>query len=270
MRTVAELGSAHARTASVETRFVDPAAPTVIAFAGMGHGLQMPIAEFAGVLAPLDVNVLFAKDLRQCWYQHGISGLGATPAEAAGALEALVPAGSRLAGTVGTSSGGTGAILFAAILGVPACLAFSPRTLIDADTVARWRVDVPEMPELDLSAPTADLRRFLTQAPHGPITVQYGAGNPHDAAQAARIADLGGVRVTTVPTDWHPSAAWLREHGLLGRTVADALGLRLLPGRDFVDAPATGAPAGRDWRPGPMWRAARARLRELGAPRPAR
>ncbi len=266
MRTVVELGAADAAHASIETRFVDPVAPTVIAFAGMGHGLQMPIVEFAGVLAPLAVNVVFVKDLRQCWYQRGVRGLGDSPAESADALREIVPAGSRLVGTIGTSSGGTGAILFATILQAPGCLAFSPRTLVDADAVDRWRVDVPDMPELDLGSATADLRRFLTEHPHGPISVQYGAGNPQDMAQAERLADLPGVDVTTLPTDWHPSAAWLRERGALGRTVADAFGLRLLPGRDFSDALPRAAVPTRDWRPAPLWRAVRSRL--AGTPRP--
>lgn len=258
MGAIVEFGAPDAATASVETRFTDPAAPTVLAFAGMAHGLQMPIAEFVRVLAPLNVNVVFVKDLRQCWYQHGVPGLGDSPAEAAEALAALVPAGSSLSGTVGTSSGGTGAIIFGALLGVPTALAFSPRTLIDDAAVARWRVDIPHLPDVDTDAPTADLRRLLALRRPGRVVLRYGAGNAHDAAQAARIADLPGVESAALPTDWHPSAAWLRDQGQLGRTVAEVLGLRLLPGRDFADTPMPTARPAR-WSPRRAWRARRRR-----------
>lgn len=262
--TVTELGASDAATASVETRFVDPTAPTVLAFAGMGHGLQMPIAEFAGVLAPLAVNVLFVKDLQRCWYQHGVVGLGTSVPAAAYELAALVPRTSRLVGTVGTSSGGTGALLFGGALEVPVCMAFSPRTLVDDDAITRWGADVPDMPAVDTGAQTADLRRYLAHHSPARVDVHVGAGNDDDVAQVARIADLPGVHVTTHPTDWHPSAAWLRDQGELGRTLAAAFDLRLRPGCDFADS-AAGQPDAprRDWRPGPMWRAGRARLREL-------
>lgn len=244
MPAFAPFGSSEAATASVETRIVDPAAPTLLAFAGMGHGLQMPIAEFAGVLAPLAVNVLFVKDLDQCWYQHGIRDLGTTPAAAAPALRSLVPAGSTVVGTVGTSSGATAAVLFGVLLQAPTILAFSPRTLIDEPALTRWREVVPDLPDLDLTAQTADLRQVLAAHDHGRILVQYGADNADDAVQVARISDLPGVEVTALPTDWHPSAAWLRDHGRLGPTLADVFGLRLRPGHRFADEqPAAEAPS---------------------------
>lgn len=261
--SVAPLRSPGAASASIESRFIDARLPTVIAFAGMGHGLQMPIAEFAAVLTPLAANLLFVKDLDRCWYQHGIRGLGTSPAAAAPRLAALLPEGSRLAGTVGTSSGGTGAIMFGALLGAPRTLAFSPRTLIDAEAVSRWRVDVPEMPALDLSSPTADMRRFLEVHDHGPVLVVHGEHNQGDTAQAQRIADLPGVRVSALPTDWHPTAAWLRDHGELGSTLAETFGLSLLPGAVYADTPVAARRARRDWRPGPMWRAARDRSAAL-------
>jgi hypothetical protein len=260
---VAPLRSPGAASASIESRFIDARLPTLIAFAGMGHGLQMPIAEFAGVLTPLAANLLFVKDLDRCWYQHGIRGLGTSPATAAPRLAALLPEGSRLAGTVGTSSGGTGAIVFGTLLGAPRTLAFSPRTLIDAEAVSRWRVDVPDMPALDLSAPTADLRRFLTEHDHGPVLVVHGEDNQGDTAQAKRIADLPGVFARALPTDWHPTAAWLRDRGELGPTLAETFGLSLLPGAAFSDAPLPASRPRRDWRPGPMWRAARERGAQL-------
>lgn len=159
-------------------------------------------------------------------------------------------------GHVGTSSGGTGAIIFGALLGVPTALAFSPRTLIDDAAVARWWVDIPHLPDVDTDAPTADLRRLLALRRPGRVVLRYGAGNAHDAAQAARIADLPGVESAALPTDWHPSAAWLRDQGQLGRTVAEVLGLRLLPGRDFADTPIPTARPAR-WSPRRAWRARR-------------
>lgn len=233
---IAPFGSPEAAAASVETRIIDPAAPTLLAFAGMGHGLQMPIAEFAGVLAPLAVNVLFVKDLAQCWYQHGIRGLGPSPAAAAAALRDVLPGGSSLAGTVGTSSGATAAILFGVLLEAPTMLAFSPRTLIDADAVIRWREAIPGLPDIDLDAPTADLRQILQAHAHGRVVVQYGAENANDAAQVDRIRALPGVEVVALPTDWHPSAAWLRDAGRLGPTLAETFALTLRPGHRFTDA----------------------------------
>ena len=109
---VLPLGSPGADGVPVVTRILRDDAPTVLAFAGMGMGLQMPVAEFAGVLAPFDVNVVFVRDPERAWFQRGVRGLGATPEEAAAGLRDIVPAASPIVGTVGTSSGATGAVLY--------------------------------------------------------------------------------------------------------------------------------------------------------------
>jgi hypothetical protein len=222
---VAEMGTPDADRASVEVRRGSADAPTVIAFAGMAHGMQMPVAEFAGILSGVDVNVLFVKDFRQCWYQRGVRGLGRSPEQSAEALRTLLPAGSRLAGTLGMSSGGTAAILFGALMGAPHVLAFSPRTWIDRSTISLKRAEGVPVPHFRVRPHLCDSVRVLVDHPGAAVEVHVGAGNEADMIEAHRLDGIPGVTVVEHPISEHTTATYLRDQGVLREVVAEALGL---------------------------------------------
>lgn len=222
---VAMMGTPQAERSSVEIRMGDPGAPTVLAFGGMAHGLMMPVAEFTRVLDGRDVTVLFVKDLRQCWYQRGLRGIGRTPHEAARALRQLVPPDSTLRGTIGMSSGGTGAILFGALLGAPHVLAFSPRTFIDRQTIRLKRSEGTPVPSFRVNPSTCDMRRALTEHPVPDVQVHVGARNAADMAEADRLRGLPGVTITEHPIAEHTTATYLRDQGLLRDVIVASLGL---------------------------------------------
>jgi hypothetical protein len=222
---VAETGSPGAAAASVEVRTGSPGAPTVIAFGGMAHMLMMPVAEFTQVFADLDLTVLFVKDFRQCWYQRGIRGLGDDPAAAATALLRLVPEGSALAGTVGTSAGATGAILFGALLGAPHVSAFAPRTNITRAVVREKRATGTPVPAFRIRLPYCDLRAVLLERPLPDVRIHVSAGVPADMAEVGRLRDVSGVTVIEHPLTTHTVAKTLRDQGHLTQLLTEDLGL---------------------------------------------
>ena len=225
VKAVAAHGSDEAGIASVEYRLGSPSAPTIMAFGGMAHGLMMPIAEFAGILSGLDVTVLFVKDFRQCWYQRGVRGLGRSPESSAAALRDLVPPGSDLRGMVGTSAGGTGALLFGALLDVPHIVAFSPRTRITRSAIRTLRRSGTPVPGFRIRAPFHDMRDLLADHPCADVHVHVGALNQADMIEAHHLDGLPNVRVVEHPIHEHTSAGYLKDAGLLRSVLIDELGL---------------------------------------------
>lgn len=223
--SVADMGSPDAQRASVVVFRGSATAPTVLAFAGMAHGMQMPVAEFAGVLSGMDLNVLFVKDFRQCWYQRGVRGLGRSPQESADALLSLVPETSTLAGTIGMSSGGTAAVLFGALMAVPRVLAFSPRTWIDSRTIQRKRAEGVPVPHFRIRPDLCDSVQVLARHPGSLVQVHVGSLNAHDMFEAHRLDGVPGVTVVEHPIAEHTTATYLRDRGVLREVVTEALAL---------------------------------------------
>jgi hypothetical protein len=113
---------------------VDPTAPTVVAFGGIGGGVGLPHYEFFRVLDGLRVNRVFVRDLDQRFYHEGVRGLGSTFEAVAASLEQLLPAASEKVVFVGSSAGGLAAVIFGSLVGVDQVIAVAPLTFID-----RWR-----------------------------------------------------------------------------------------------------------------------------------
>lgn len=223
---VAPFGVPGSELAAVEIHLVDPAVPTLIAFGGMAHQLMMPASAFMSSLATSRVNVLFVKDLRQCWYQRGLRGLGTDPRAAADALRPLVPEGSPLIGTVGTSAGGTGAILLGSLLRVPRIVAFSPRTLVDRAAVSANRAAGTPVGNFRIRLPYCDMAVMLKQFPVPQVDIHVGALNDQDRVAAGRVAPIPGVRVHLHDTSEHTVARYLRHRDELGPVLRAAFGLQ--------------------------------------------
>lgn len=223
---VAPLGAPGADLAAIETCLIDASLPTVIAFGGMAHQLMMPTSAFISTLSTTDVNVLFIKDLRQCWYQRGLRGLGNDPQSAAWALLDLAPKGSSIVGAVGTSSGGTGALLMGALLGVERIVAFSPRTLVDRAAVRSLRAAGTPVANMRIRRPYCDMALMLDRYPVARVDIHVGARNAVDVASAQRLEGLPGVSVHLHDTSVHTVARFLRDQGRLGPLLREGLGLR--------------------------------------------
>jgi len=102
-----------------------PSLPTVIAFSSVNtpKGRFKPF-EF---IRNANVNVVFANDSRNAWYQEGISGVSPEVEVAAHSLvEHARRIGNGRVVTFGTSMGAYGALLYASLGGADGALAFGP------------------------------------------------------------------------------------------------------------------------------------------------
>ncbi|MDQ1468452.1 MAG: hypothetical protein QOH10_2867 [Actinomycetota bacterium] len=110
---------------------VDPHAPTVVAFGGIGGGVGIPHYEFFRVLDGLQVNRVFVRDVDQRLYHKGVRGLGVSFAEVGRNLGGLLPPQSDNVVFVGSSAGGFAAIAFGSLIGVDRVVVVAPLTFID-------------------------------------------------------------------------------------------------------------------------------------------
>ncbi len=109
---------------------------TLTVFGGLGHQVGQPMFEFRKILKPLNMNLLFFKDIKRGWYHHALTGFGATlPEKAEFVTELLetIPSNRRL--FLGSSAGGFAALMFSRLVpDVSDCLLFGPQVFIDRHT----------------------------------------------------------------------------------------------------------------------------------------
>ena len=223
---IADLGAPCAHSATIEVSLVDREAPTLVAFGGMAHQLMMPTAEFSRVLSPFSVNLIFVKDFDQAWYQRGLRGVAASIEESASIIMELVPGESAHLGVLGTSAGGTGALLFGSRMGAQRIVAFSPTTEITAEHIQRRRDAGHGVPDIDSTQPTCDARSYVMDHPGPQIDIHFGSGNSRDVGQAMRMQDVAGVVLHKHDTSLHACARWLKEQGRLAEVLQEAFSLR--------------------------------------------
>lgn len=202
---------------------------TIIAFGSMYHKGPVPPFEWRGVLRDISANKLYVRDLRQCWYQHGLEGLGDDPQAASAAVARLLAAhGPQHSIAVGESMGGYAAILFGSLLGSVEVHAFAPQTFLPGrkgrifwQTVRRryWRALISQARlQLDLRIDQRyfDLRPLIldTEA-KTTYHVYYCADNPRDVQHAAFIGDLSPVQLHRRESGGHHISKIMRDSGEL-------------------------------------------------------
>lgn len=192
------------------------AARTLIAFGGMAQGLSMPPKEFFKTLVHEDINIVFVKDFRQCWYQKGLLGLTTGLEDTTAYLRRILPETTEKLITLGASAGGYAAIRFGLPLNADRIIAFSPQTLIDEETARVFAKN--RMKELPFGHDDLDLKKvFERYAPKGEIEVHYGSRNNRDRIAVGRLEGL--VQAIAYDTDAHMLAAHLKATGELKRII---------------------------------------------------
>lgn len=109
---------------------------TLTVFGGLGHQVGQPMFEFRKILKPLNMNLLFFKDIKRGWYHHPLTGFGATlPEKAEFVTELLEATHSKRRLFLGSSAGGFAALMFSRLVpNVSDCLLFGPQVFIDHHT----------------------------------------------------------------------------------------------------------------------------------------
>ncbi len=185
---------------------------TLIAFGGMTSGLSMPPKEFFKSLIDKDINIIFVKDFKQCWYQKGLLGISDNIDGSIEYLKSIIPTTTKKLVTLGASAGGYAAIRFGLGLNADRIMAFSPQTLIDEETVRVFSKSC--LRDMVFDNNDLDLKKILNK--HNAktnIEVYYGIHNNRDRMAVEHIRDY--VKEFSYEADGHLLASFLKEKGLL-------------------------------------------------------
>jgi len=116
---------------SIKTEFIPNSKKLYIIFGGVAAGIGMPPFEFAKASNILSETRVFVRDLRQSWYQCGLTGISRNVTETKEYLEGLIEENTpEEVIMIGNSMGGFAAIMFSALIGNSRAVAFAPQTFI--------------------------------------------------------------------------------------------------------------------------------------------
>ena len=190
------------------------ATTTLIAFGGMASGLSMPPKEFFKSLVHKDLNTVFVRDFKQCWYLKGLLGKTHDVESTIEYLKRTIPDTTDKLATLGASAGGYAAIRFGLALNADHIVAFSPQTFIDQETVRVFSKS--HLRDMAFDNSDLDLRNVLARYPFkGEIEVHYASKNNRDTIAASHIEKY--VKAIPYDTDTHLLAAHLKERGVLNQ-----------------------------------------------------
>ena len=185
---------------------------TLIAFGGMTQGLSMPPKEFFKSLIHKNINIIFVKDFKQCWYQKGLLGKTNDVKGSIEYLNNIIPKNTEKLIALGASAGGYAAIRFGISLNADRIMAFSPQTLIDEETASVFSKSC--LRNMSFDEEDLDLKKILDKyKPKVKIEVYCAADNNRDKMAVEYIKDY--VEEYSYPTDSHMLALYLKENGLL-------------------------------------------------------
>ncbi|MBG7616462.1 hypothetical protein IWC96_14385 [Brevundimonas sp. BAL450] len=157
----------------------------------------------------IDASVILVNNGPNEWYQGGIDGLGSTRVEVTNTFRAYAKVlGAKRLYTVGTSMGGTGAILHGVPLGARV-LAFAAETRMDWPWSNVRRLMVP-----GFKPPASNLRPIMAKA-RAPIYLYAGECEPVDLVSAQYVADLPNVFAESMRRVTHGPPSYLKARDRL-------------------------------------------------------
>lgn len=185
---------------------------TLLAFCGRHGSLGMPLPVAHRWFGPLDVHVVYLRDLRDDLMETGIPALASDRAGTVRALRELAEAcGAAAIVCYGNSTGGYAALVYGLEIGAAAVLAFN--AAIHPPDIVPGRHS-----RASAVLATRDLRALYLQAARRPRThLVYGASNPGDAASTSVLSGVPGVTTQAVPDSaGHDAHLALIERGQFG------------------------------------------------------
>jgi hypothetical protein len=208
---------------AIEIQTVPGGTELYVFFGGIASGIGIPPFEFHKASGILNQHRIFVRDLRQCWYQAGIPGMGDDLRAVARDLDTRIRGiGADRVRFVGNSMGGFAALLFSSLLETGGAIAFSPQTFISPLLRLRhgdhrwwrriWKAWVAGLRRERIW----DLRGVLEKRPPPDgCLVCVSSSCPLDSVHAARISGLPGVEVRPFEEGGHGLVGWLRDTGRL-------------------------------------------------------
>lgn len=210
----------------VVSRFFPDTDSTVIAFGGLSSGIGMPPAEFLKTFTSKQVNTVFVKDFKQCWYQRGLLGLSDDIYATVDVIKKQLPENQKSIYTIGTSAGGYAAILFGILLGVDKILAFGPQTILTRPIFRQFKSIESNQQDVDFNGEFCNLKQLLEATDYkGSIHIHYPKNNSIDKAEAEHLMHFECVHLHPWDTDIHNIAGWLKQQKMLNNILDEAFHL---------------------------------------------
>ncbi|SMX45888.1 alpha/beta fold hydrolase [Actibacterium lipolyticum] len=196
---------------------------TLVAFGGLGHAIGQPMFEFRKTLQPLNVNLVFFRDVTRGWYHHPVDGFGDTFADKAKRIEEIIGGlGSKKVLFLGSSAGGFAALMFAGLVrGVDDCLLFGPQVFIDPKTRnllgdKRW----PKLTNAITAEKYMNVWDVVETLPER-IRIIAGTSCAPDMTHALYAGMAAKVDVHVLTRAGHNPAKEMRSGGILGDVLAE-------------------------------------------------
>lgn len=204
----------------------------LLAFAGFAGKMGIPMFEFVNITRQLaNINVIFLRDCKQFWYQHGLPGIGKNVDDIVEFLRKYTQhASTKRVVTIGNSGGGYAAILFAHLLQVDECHAFSPKTFINPIgrilegnfkyVTRRLRLAISSQAQKKYFC----LRKVLENDPRKKpyIHLYFSQGFKNDTSHASRLQGVPCIQLHPMDHDKHNLIRILKKRGDLDRIIHDA------------------------------------------------
>jgi pimeloyl-ACP methyl ester carboxylesterase len=230
--TVARLEPLADAEVGVGRDFTKQSSTMLLVCSASSDALRLPPFAFLAVTSRIPARRLFARDVRQVWYQHGVSSFGDTIEEVAESLRVVQDAvGARRLVAVGHSAGGYAALMLGTLLGAERVVAFTPQAVIERTALAqlgdeRWPRTLDRLDELggpderyaDLRAALARDRRAGTR-----YDVHYDPAVAPDERHALLLDGVPGLELHTHDFEGSNLIRSLRATGELERILDAAI-----------------------------------------------
>ncbi len=198
------------------SRVFPDARTTVIAFGGMLTRLGMPPAEFLKTFMVKNMNTVFVKDFKQCWYQQGLLALSNNTRSSVELIKKQIPSRQEKVYTIGTSAGGFAAILFGVLLDVDKVIVFGPQTIVTKQVFQRFKGVDSRIADINFADELLDLKKLLETTQYkGSIHIHFANSNRIDRIAAERLKDFEQVHLHPWETNAHNVAGWLKKENKL-------------------------------------------------------
>ena len=200
--------------------------PLIIAFGGIGGGIQQPLFEFKKFLSKnIDCHVIFIRDTNRSWYHKGVIGFGKNINELKNNIkENINKINYSMIITIGGSMGGYAALLFGSLLPVNGIIAFGPQTFIDKDNRKkykdnRWKSELKKLYNNNNDDTYYDLSKLSFQNIN--VQIIYGYDHDLDKIHAERMKNKNVI--VTGECCGHAVAKNLRNNGMLDKIINDMI-----------------------------------------------